>query len=249
MQVGLTVRNLAILLSVTLAGAVQAEQRGAIVTGIPRIVDGDTIVLAGIKVRLEAIDAPETDQVCLDEKGIKWTCGVEARDRLTRRVGGREIACELSSTDRYGRSLGTCGLDGQNLNEWMVRQGWALAYIRYSRAYATAEADARDGLRGLWRGAFIAPWDWRHRDVRTVVLGALSVPITAHAQLLAPASSAEAPSPNCVIKGNINRSGERIFHLPGQLSYSRIRMDSASGKRWFCTAEEAEAAGWRPALR
>ena len=66
----------------------------------------------------------------------------------------------------------------------MVQQGWALAYVKYSSAYRQVEEDARANQRGLWQGAFIAPWDWRHRNNKTVILGAFSVPIDAQAMLL-----------------------------------------------------------------
>jgi hypothetical protein len=81
-----------------------------------------------------------------------------------------------------------------------------------------------------------------------VILGPPSVPITAQAQLLKPRSAAGAPSPDCLIKGNVNREGERIYHMPGGLSYAKVNM-AAPSKRWFCTEEEAKAAGWRPAKR
>jgi hypothetical protein len=131
----------------------------------------------------------------------------------------------------------------------MVQRGWALAYVQYSSTYRKVEDDARTHQRGLWQGAFIAPWDWRHRNAKTVILGALNVPITAQAVLLAPSAAEGAPSPECTIKGNVNRNGERIYHMPEQQFYSKIRMDVGGGKRWFCTPEEAEAAGWRRALR
>ena len=110
------------------------------------------------------------------------------------------------------------------------------------------EKIAREEQKGLWAGAFIAPWDWRHRGKHTIISGSVSVPITAQAQLLAPASSLTAPSPECIIKGNTNRKGERIYHVPGQIAYSKINMANP-GKRWFCSEEEAQAAGWRPAKR
>jgi hypothetical protein len=130
----------------------------------------------------------------------------------------------------------------------MVRQGWALAFVKYSSVYVHDEEIARNAQRGVWSGAFIAPWDWRHRDHQTIILGALSVPITAQSLLLAPASSAGAPSAECLIKGNVNRKGERIYHLPGSVHYPQVNMNS-NEKRWFCTEEEAQAAGWRPAIR
>src|SRR5215470_14904359 len=87
---------------------------------------------------------------------------------------------------------------------------------------------------------------WRHRNAHTIVLGSIAVPITAQAELLAPASAAQAPSLGCIIKGNLNRKGERIYFRPGQLDYSRVNM-SKPGTRWFCSEQEAESAGWRRA--
>ena len=130
----------------------------------------------------------------------------------------------------------------------MAREGWALAYVRYSREYVADEAAARTQRKGMWAGAFIAPWDWRHRDRRTPIMGGASVPLAAQAKLLAPASSAKAPSPECIIKGNVNRQGERIYHLPGQGTYAKINMEDPR-KRWFCSEDDARAAGWRPAKR
>jgi endonuclease YncB( thermonuclease family) len=219
-----------------------------LITGVARIVDGDTLVVGDIKVRLEGIDAPETDQLCLDAHSVKWTCGIAARDQLVSHIDNRPIQCKPTGSDRYSRTLAVCTLADEDLNAWMVREGWALAFVRYSSAYVGEEAQARTKQRGLWSGAFIAPWDWRHRDSGTVILGALSVPIDAQKQLLAPKSAEGAPSLDCTIKGNVNRKGERIYHMPGGVDYSRINMD-VPGKRWFCSEDEAEAAGWRPARR
>jgi endonuclease YncB( thermonuclease family) len=240
---------LAVTLSLC-AGTVTAQHtspKGTLV-GIPHIVDGDTLIINGIRIRLEGIDAPETDQVCLDAKAARWTCGIEARDRLKARVAGGELSCVDKGTDPYNRTLAICSLAGEDLNRWLVREGLALAYVQYSRLYVVSETEARHALRGLWSGAFIAPWDWRHRGKQTVILGALSVPVNAQSILLAPASAHGAPSADCTIKGNVNRKGERIYHMPGQRDYASINMTSDE-KRWFCSPEEAEAAGWRPALR
>ncbi len=179
--------------------------------------DGDTITIGTTKTRLESIDAPASDQLCLDGQGKRWSCGGEARDRLAAYIGSRSIECTPSGLDAYERTLADCRIGSEDLNGWMVREGWALAFVRYSKRYVPDEATARAARRGLWSGAFIAPWDWRHRNRQTVVLGAVSVPIAARADLLAPASAVEAPSPDCVIKGNVNRKGERIYFRPGQL--------------------------------
>lgn len=219
------------------------------ITGLARIVDGDTIVIGERHIRLQAIDAPETDQICLDSSGERWTCGIAARDRLAEHVGSHEVSCDDEGTDRYRRTLAVCSAAGEDLNKWMVQQGLALAYVQYSKAYSDDETIARNAQRGLWAGTFVAPWDYRHRTKDTVILGAVAIPITAHAKLMAPASSAGAPSLECTIKGNVNRKGERIYHLPGQLNYAHTSMSKGLGERWFCTETEADAAGWRKATR
>ncbi len=218
--------------------------QAADLSGVPRVVDGDTLAIGSIKVRLQGIDAPETDQICLGADAQRWTCGITARERLRQHLARREVSCVSQGQDRYKRTLAVCSVEGQDVNAWLVREGLALAYVQYSRAYVAEEASARDARRGMWSGAFIAPWDWRHRDNKTVILGAVSVPVTAQAQLTNPALTTGAPSPDCIIKGNINRNGERIYHMLGQQHYDAVNM-AKPGMRWFCSEEDAVAAGWR----
>jgi endonuclease YncB( thermonuclease family) len=237
--------------SIVAAGAiicVMAASATDSITGSARVIDGDTIAIGSQHIRFEGIDAPETDQVCLDAKREPWTCGITARDRLSTHVAGRITSCVVRGADRYGRTLAICSVDGEDLNAWMVREGLALAYVKYSGEYIADEGTAREQQKGMWAGAFIAPWDWRHRNKHTVIHGALSVPLDAQAQLSAPASSRTAPSSECIIKGNVNAQGERIYHMPGQAAYAKIKMEDHR-KRWFCSEEDARTAGWRPARR
>jgi endonuclease YncB( thermonuclease family) len=238
-----------VTLVVTAALIVASPALAAEINGIPRIVDGDTIEISQVKIRLSGIDAPETDQLCLDAKGEKWACGIAARDELIRHSHGQAWECTTTETDQYRRSLANCFIKGEDVSKWMVRSGWALSFVRYSHAYDADEGAARENRAGLWSGSFIAPWDWRHRNRATIILGAASVPVNAQTVLLGAVSASEAPSPECVIKGNVNRKGEHIYHLPGQLNYAQINMAKGFGERWFCTEVEAEAAGWRKAAR
>jgi endonuclease YncB( thermonuclease family) len=215
---------------------------GAEVSGEPRIVDGDTVEIGHIKIRFAGIDAPETDQVCLDSKGEQWACGVSSRDELIKYSSGRSWDCDLVGTDKYGRSLGKCFVEGDDVSAWMVRSGWALSFVRYSHEYDREEVAARDSHAGLWSGAFIAPWKWRHRDGSTTVLGALSVPVDAQKTLLGAVSSTGAPSPECTIKASFGKR-ECVYHLRGDRWYGKMNMDSS--KRRFCSVEEAQAAGCR----
>lgn len=231
---------IAVLITGLADGAVAAD-----FVGFPQIVDGDTVQIETEEIRLQGIDAPETDQLCLDRNGKRWTCGIEARDRLIEKAGGRVWACRSNSNDRYGRALASCDMDGTNLNRWLVRSGWAVSFTRYSHEYDADERTARDAKAGLWSGAFIAPWDWRGRNGKTEVLGAVSVPKDAQFILLSAASAVDAPTPQCAIKGNMTQKGECIYHLPGGRHYSTVNMDASKGKRWFCSEAEAEAAGCR----
>jgi endonuclease YncB( thermonuclease family) len=119
------------LLLITLP-AVSASEAESI-SGTPRIVDGDTLVIDGTRIRLHGIDAPEARQTC-QRDGIDWLCGQEASKALREYVGEADLRCERLDTDRYGRMVAKCFMpDGTDLGEWMVSSGWALAYRRYSK--------------------------------------------------------------------------------------------------------------------
>ena len=219
------------------------------VTGVPKIRDGDQVQIGGTRIRLMAIDAPALDQLCLNPKGERWTCGVAARDQLVRHVGDSPWTCHVSTIDRFGRSVAKCEVEGEDIQQWMVKNGWALSFVRLSHAYDAEEKEARAAKVGLWAGAFIAPWDWRVRNKKTAILGATKPPETANAILLASASGPVAPSPTCTIKGNVNRSGQCIYHQPTSRWYAQIKMRVSKGTRWFCSVDEAEAAGCRETKR
>lgn len=196
------------------------------VAGRARAVDGDTLVVAGQKLRLFGIDAPELDQLC-DRGGQRWACGEAARKALASIVGRQPLACEVRELDRYGRGVAVCMAGGEDVAALMVRQGMALAYRRYSGRYVNAEAAAqRDGL-GLWTSTYVQPERYRAEG----------------------RGAEDRPKGECLIKGNIGRSGKYIYHLPGQADYNATRINEAAGERWFCTEAEARAAGFRRAAR
>jgi len=130
-------------------------------TGRPYVTDGDTIKISGERIRLEGIDAPERNQRCRDAAGKNYGCGLAATAALKNKIGRTSITCKGAMRDRYGRFLGICYLGKLDLNGWMVRNGYALAYTRYSHRYTSAEREAREAGRGLWAGEFIPPWNWR----------------------------------------------------------------------------------------
>ncbi len=136
------------------------------ISGRAHVLDGDTLRIAGRKIRLHGMDAPELRQVCRNRQGRGWYCGVQARRHLIHLVGRAKITCRKVDTDRYGRMVAVCWRGKTDLGRQMVRDGWAVAYVRYSYAYVKDEAIARKNRRGIWSGAFSLPETWRHRHKR-----------------------------------------------------------------------------------
>ena len=142
------------------------------ISGIPKVVDGDTVHIDNYKLRLEGIDAPEMRQLCKKESfkisfliGLTfykdYSCGRVSKEKLITKIDTTEIKCISSSKDRYKRYIATCYKGKTNLNQWMVRNGFAIAYRRYSKKYVPDEEFAKENKLGLWQGKFMEPEKWR----------------------------------------------------------------------------------------
>src|SRR5688500_8179297 len=123
--------RLSLLLAASLLCAWSPPVAAATVTGTANIIDGDTLQVAGRRIRLFGIDAPEASQKC-DRNGERWACGEAAAERLGALIGGAAIQCNGAEVDQYGRLLAVCYVAGVDLNKTMVAQGWATAFRRYS---------------------------------------------------------------------------------------------------------------------
>lgn len=207
------------------AGTATAETPGEWV-GQVSVIDADTIDIGDVRFRLHGIDAPESAQLCRHPARGDWRCGQKAALALADKIRRSHVTCRQKDKDRYGRIVAVCSLKGEDLNRWLVRSGWAVAYVKYSRDYVGDEGHAIRTGQGIWSGAFVPPSEWR-RGVRLD-----GVP-------------EESDTAGCRIKGNISRGGKRIYHLPGMHWYERTRINEAKGERWFCSETEARAAGWR----
>ena len=226
---------------------------------VTRITDGDTIEVqlgsGPIKVRFDSVDAPERKQ----------PGGAEATAALERRLAGQAVAVEPIEQDQYGRMIGVVYLGEENINAWLVREGYAWTYRQYAhdRRYCEAESAARSEKRGVWARPLDeqqAPWEWRavkrgrgngftdysHETAAQCVTALGKKPAAAPfaSQAETPKVTDGAPPDGCRIKGNISSSG-KIFHVPGSAAYEKTRIDTAKGERWFCSEAEARDAGWR----
>src|ERR1700730_16618720 len=145
----------ALILMRTVLSASQGWAASAIVK------DGATLQLADVTYRLNGVDAPELDQMCIDDHADPWACGVEARDQLSRLIGNRQVRCDDLGLGPYKkRHIGICTVEGESasLNQLLVRQGFALNFEPSARGrFREDEASAKDDRRGLWKGCFVAP--------------------------------------------------------------------------------------------
>ncbi len=196
-------------------------------SGPARVIDGDTLEIAGTRVRLAGLDAPENDQTCRTEHHRVWSCGAWVTQEVRSALRGAVVSCTDLGDGGYGRMLGRCYWQGQDLSAWLVAQGYGWVDPRFEQTYQALAEDAETKARGLWSQNARPPWE--HRTARII--------------------GRTAPNADCRIKGNISSSGLRIYHRPGQQHYDRTGIRPEQGERWFCTTQEAERAGWRAARR
>ena len=142
------------------------------ITGYAKIIDGDTIKINSKKIRLHGIDAPEKKQVCKKPYitivffsfSKNYLCGQVSTDKLTKKINNQIIKCKIKNVDRYNRLIGECYKKNENLNSWLVSNGYAVAYRKYSKKYILNEINAKDNKLGIWQGKFEMPWNFRRKN-------------------------------------------------------------------------------------
>ncbi|MCV0382607.1 MAG: thermonuclease family protein [Erythrobacter sp.] len=221
---------LSALIAVPQAAAAQVFE------GTAKAVDGDTIDMTGMRIRLLHMDAPETAQNCT-VGGEVWNCGTDATSALASLLSDQTISCVSATRDMYGRYLAVCRTRIMDLGEQMVAQGLAIAADDAPEGYRAAGERAKSLKLGLWNSEFQMPRDWRAENLPD------SKPAAAPRTSAPPRPTASRSYRNefgCAIKGNRSRRGDWIYHLPGQQYYSQTRPEEL-----FCSEADAQAAGYR----
>ncbi len=155
----------AVLFTLTI-GSVYPAKADEILAGQATVIDADTIEIHGQPVRLWGIDAPEGGQLC-QLQGKSWRCGQFCANALDEHIGQQTVTCTGRGRDRYKRLVAVCSVGNEDIAVWLVREGCALDFLRYSKgAYAVEQGGAAAGKRGMWQGPVEAPWDWRQRKRR-----------------------------------------------------------------------------------
>ena len=141
----------------------------SLISGIAKVIDGDTIKIEKKKIRFFGIDAPEKKQRCRKAWvtilfitiNKDYPCGEISTLKLKNKINNKFITCKSTNKDKYKRFIAECFKGKTNINRWMVRNGHAVVYKKYSKKYLAAENLARNEKLGLWSGTFKTPWEWR----------------------------------------------------------------------------------------
>ena len=232
--IGLTLGHVPLKLPVTVTGSLAGLSLGGgeSIKGRASVLTADRLRVGDVQVRLTGIEVPEPDQRCSRaggrSSGRTWACGQDAKEALQRLVQGRAVNCDVGGKDAAGTAHGRCVAAGADIAEALVRSGHAFAEAGFVSPYRGAEDAAKAAKAGVWGSAEPErPQAWRDR-------------IWAAAKRQAPEG--------CPIKGRVHR-GTREYLLPWSSDYERVRISRRRGERWFCSEEEAVAAGWRSAER
>jgi endonuclease YncB( thermonuclease family) len=200
------------------------------VSGRASVISTDVLRIGDRKVHLEGIEPPDANQRCLRPGarpgGRTWPCGQDAREAMQRLVQGQQVTCKVVAKDKAGGGSGRCRVKDADIGEMLVKAGYAFADVGSVGAYRGAEDAAKAAKAGLWSSPEPErPAVWRDRLWAVAKRGAPD---------------------GCPIKGRV-QGDERVYLLPWDSSYTRVRVRKGRGERWFCTQDEAEAAGWRKA--
>ena len=189
---------------------------------------GDLLRVNSRVVRLSGIEAPEHDQQCGGQgKEKRWACGSAARTALQEMLRAKTVRCNLAGGADTGEQPGVCNIDGRDIAGDLVARGHVFAAAGLFSGYGRLEQDARNAKLGLWRGTVERPADYRAR--------------------LWEVARKTAPD-GCPIKGHVS-AGTRHYVVPWSPNYARVKVEAQRGGRWFCSEQEAQAAGWRPVDR
>jgi endonuclease YncB( thermonuclease family) len=215
--------NLAGVAKLPLIGSSKPLQGRAYATG------ADSLRVGSSMVRLTGLEAPEREQRCgKGSKGSKaWRCGAAAAEALSRLVDGRTVSCTTSGSDDAGRVLGRCTVGDKDVGAELVRQGHVFADGSIIGRYSFQEREARNAKAGLWSGDAERPAAYRAK--------------------LWDEAKRRAPD-GCPIKGQV-AGAARVYVLPWSPDYERLRVQTTRGERWFCSEQEALAAGFKAAQR
>jgi endonuclease YncB( thermonuclease family) len=191
-------------------------------TGRAIAITGDLMRVDGALVRIGGVEAPESRQPCYRANGRRWNCASAAKSGLARVVRGRRVSCTPSGEESGGYVVADCRIGTTDVATALVQGGYVFAVRSLFSSLGSAEDAARAAKKGIWQGEIQRPQEWRD-------------------QLWEDAKQ-EAPD-GCPIKGVV-RASSKVYTLPWSADYERAKVRKEKGERWFCSEDEAKAAGF-----
>lgn len=245
-------RAFALVSFLALSGFLETSSPATALTASATVRDGNSIQLGDVTYRLDGVDAPELDQVCIDDHADPWTCGIEARDQLTKLIGGKPVRCDdVGPEKNFGkRHRAICTVEGDkvSLNEQLLKLGFAVGREPIKANVKRAAAEAKTASTGIWKGCFVAPQEFRTGKKDGALLGA-ACRADRDKEIRAVLFPEELTAPpSCAIKGKLAVRARvtgniGIYHLRGCPSYAA----TTKPDRWFCSEDDAQASGFRKA--
>jgi endonuclease YncB( thermonuclease family) len=243
------IRSRVFLIAALLSIVIPASQSSA-ATAVVR--DGSTIQLGNVTYRLDGIDVPTVDQLCIDQNADSWTCGIEARDQLSKLIDGKQVRCDDLGVDPTfkKRRIGACKIEGEttSLSEFLISKGFAVLDDGATSKRRIDQGRAMEERLGLWKGCFIRPAEFRAGKKDGKLLGS-SCRADRDREIREALFPEDLVMPaGCNIKGKYAVRARvtgnlGIYHLQACRSYPGLTKPD----RWFCSEEDAQAAGFRRA--
>jgi endonuclease YncB( thermonuclease family) len=156
----------ALAMVATCATAAFAAGSEKTVAGEAQVIDGDSLVVGGVRIRILDIDAPESGQFCFTrtkpvDQGA-WHCGRQAARALADEIGKQQVSCDMTGPGRRKSWLARCSVGGEDLAQWLAASGWAVPAPDCKCEVVRSASDrAKAKGLGIWSSAFTMPWDWR----------------------------------------------------------------------------------------
>jgi len=188
---------------------------------------GDLMRVDGVLVRVANVEAPQLRQPCFRADGRRWDCASAAKSGLTRIVRGKRVTCTPSGQEAEGYVSAQCSVGDTDVATELVRNGYVFAVSSFFGSLGSEEDAARNAKKGIWQGEVQRPQEWRDQQWQDAKRGAPD---------------------GCPIKGFV-RASSKFYALPWSPDYDRAKVRANRGERWFCSEDEAKAAGFVPSNR
>ncbi len=198
-----------------------------VISGRAVAISGDLMRVGGTLVRLSNVEAPDAHQPCHRANGRRWNCASAAKAGLARLIRRRTVSCTPTGQEDGSAIVAQCHTEKIDVAAELVRHGYVFSVRSFFGSLSGEEDAARAAKAGIWQGEILRPQAWRDQEWQDAMHSAPD---------------------GCPIKGYI-RASSKLYALPWSENYDRTKVRTDKGGRWFCSEDDAKAAGFAPSSR